>query len=167
MMERLIAGCRISVFTAEKQVNPTFEYEKLAYCPCRLEVANGTQPWRRSCTKRTCHGSHLIARPSGKSRSFIPAFTCAMGISFDNLQRSTLQLILHYMLLSQMLLLKQQHPAWPEDVQQRIPIVHAASISMESLRVFLNAADGIHFKTMTIGRDNLDVEVPILIEASD
>lgn len=111
--------------------------------------------------------SHLIARPSEKATALSQHLN-AQWVSFDNLQLEGLAQVDLIVLAVSDDVIEATASCFAQDVQQRIPIVHtAASISMESLRVFQRFGVFYPFQTMTIGRTIAWNEVPILIEAND
>lgn len=111
--------------------------------------------------------SHLIARPSKKAEALSQHLN-AQWISLDNLQQNGLQQVDVVVLAVSDDVIEEISSLFSDEVQGRIPIVHtSASTPMESLKSFKRFGVFYPFQTMTIGRNILWNEVPILIEAND
>ncbi|HAB89273.1 MAG TPA: hypothetical protein DCF84_01965 [Bacteroidetes bacterium] len=109
--------------------------------------------------------SHLIARQSKKAKA-LSLHLDAQWVSFENLQQSSLQQVDIIVLAVSDDVIEEISSQFSDEVQERIPIVHtSASTPMESLKFFQRFGVFYPFQTMTIGRNIVWNEVPILIEA--
>ena len=109
--------------------------------------------------------SHLIARPSKKAQELAKNIS-AQSIDIEGVQLEDFDVDLILLAVSDEAIETVSHQ-FSEEVKKHIPIAHtSASTPMESLKEFNHFGVFYPFQTMTIGREVIWKEIPIIVESN-